>query len=68
MDQYDVCFYLGFTPTVLGVVPPIHTIPNVPVTCSNFTSQGIQGLIGRDILANATLIYHGHMNMFTLSF
>lgn len=68
MNQYDVNFYLGFTPTVLGVLPPGHTIPNVPVTCANFTAQGIQGLVGRDILQNATFVYHGHMNLFTLSF
>jgi len=67
MDQYDVNFYLNL-PHASGVQANMHVIQNTPVICADFKAQGIQGLIGRDILSNSTLIYHGYMQLFTLSF
>ena len=61
MDQYDVNLYINLP----GLV---HTIPTIPIICANFASQGIHGLIGRDILASTTLIYHGPLKIFTLNF
>ena len=42
--------------------------PAIAVTEANLSAQGIQGLLGRDILANCLLIYNGEANTFTLSF
>lgn len=67
MDQYDVNFYINL-PHASALQNSMHVVPTIPVTSSNFSAQGIDGLIGRDILESATLVYHGHIKLFTLSF
>ncbi len=64
MDTYDVNLYFGFP----GRNIPVHTVPTVPIVCTDFQAQGIQGLIGRDILQKSVLIYNGEVGISTLSF
>ena len=45
-----------------------HTIQAMPIICADFTAQGIQGLLGRDVLAKCAMSYHGDMNLCFLSF
>lgn len=40
----------------------------VPVVEANFQAQGIQGLLGRDILRECVFIYNGEIGVYTLSF
>jgi hypothetical protein len=39
----------------------------LPVIGSDFIAQGFQGLLGRDLLKNSTMIYHGDLGLMTLS-
>lgn len=63
-DQYDVGL----------LIPPAapHHLPYVlgtlPVTASDLSVQGLQALIGRDILRDCLLAYNGTMGFFTLAF
>ena len=58
-----------FTYDIEIIFPGDHSkiIPAIPVISSHFSSQGHDGLIGRDILAMARLIYSGPDNMAMLS-
>ncbi len=60
-DLYDVG---------IVILDPIHShsIPIVPVIESDFSTQGIDGLLGRDILSKMLLIYDGKAGRFTLSY
>jgi len=40
----------------------------VPVMGASLAAQGIQGLVGRDILAQCLLVYDGQAGTFTLAF
>lgn len=40
----------------------------VPVIESKFSHQGIDGLLGRDILNHCVFIYNGELGIYTLSF
>lgn len=40
----------------------------VPVVASDFRGQGIQGLIGRDVLQECLFVYDGAAGTFTLAF
>jgi Aspartyl protease len=63
-DQYDVALLIpGARP---GDQPLL--LPTIPVVASQLSLQGIQALIGRDILADCVLVYNGNMNQFTLAF
>ena len=63
-DQYDVALAIpGRTPND----PPL-IIPILPVAKCDLIVQGIQALIGRDILSNCRLTYDGAMKQFTLAF
>ena len=42
-------------------------IQNFQVIESNLKHQGIDGLLGRDILKNMLLLYHGYSNQYTLA-
>lgn len=54
---------------ILGRTPfDSHWLPAIQVTESDFTVQGIQGLIGRDILSRGRLTYSGPDQIFYLSF
>ncbi|MGB7209051.1 MAG: retropepsin-like aspartic protease [Pyrinomonadaceae bacterium] len=59
-DQYDVDLMLTHPKLVLNV-------QNVPVVATELGMQGIQGLIGRDVLENCLLIYDGQSKEFTIS-
>lgn len=58
----------------VGIVIPLrgpgqtHTIFALQVFESSLTVQGIQALIGRDILRNCLLVYDGPGNIFSLAF
>lgn len=43
-------------------------IPAIPVSASGFKAQGIDGLLGRDVLAQCLLSYNGRIGSFTLAF
>lgn len=60
-NQYDVSLTLVH-PTI-GL-----TFAAVPVIEAHRATQGIQGLIGRDILANCLFIYNGLDGNFVLGF
>lgn len=53
---------------VNGIANAIHILPAQPVFSCDFSAQGIDGLIGRDVLAAARLTYSGPDNMYYLSF
>ncbi|HYL73943.1 MAG TPA: hypothetical protein VEU96_07035, partial [Bryobacteraceae bacterium] len=46
----------------------ILTQPNVPVAGAQLAIQGIQALVGRDILKSCLLVYDGQAGTFTLAF
>jgi Aspartyl protease len=62
MDAYDVGVVVN------GIAGATHVLPVHSVIACDFSSQGIDGLLGRDILANSRLIYSGPDNTFYLSF
>ena len=43
-------------------------IEAMPVLETHLRSQGIDGLIGRDVLQKCNLVYNGQLNLFTLSY
>ena len=60
--QYDVMLVIPNgtgSPFVVEAIPVIET---------HLKSQGIDGLIGRDILQSCTLIYSGSLNLVMLSY
>ena len=44
------------------------TLHTVPVAASSLALQGIQALIGRDVLTNCLLVYDGQKGNFALAF
>jgi hypothetical protein len=60
-SQYDVSLIL-LHPMLT------YTISAVPVIGSMLAIQGIQALIGRDVLANCLFIYDGRSGLFTWAF
>ena len=60
-NQYDVSLSLLHPNLSL-------TLNTVPVLESNLAAQGIQALIGRDILARCLFIYDGQFGNFSLAF
>jgi hypothetical protein len=60
-SQYDVSFLIHH-PRNSPVVPAI------PVLATLLASQGIQALIGRDVLSMCLLVYDGTAGTFSLSF
>lgn len=59
--QYDVTLTIPH--------PGLHRNFNaIPVLESNFKHQGIDGLMGRDILSRCLFIYNGELKIHTLSF
>lgn len=59
--QYDVSIYI---PSVGGHL----SFKTIPVIESDLKSQGIDGLLGRDILDRCLFSYNGSMKLFTLAF
>jgi|SRR6516165_4575235 hypothetical protein len=63
-NQYDISIFIpANSPTPGG-----HLVPALPVVETHLRSQGIDGLIGRDVLDNCTFIYNGSARMFTLAY
>jgi hypothetical protein len=63
-DTYDVDFLIG---AANGETP--LQITNLRVCASQlFLNQGINALIGRDILSKCLMVYNGTINSFTMSF
>ena len=63
-DQYDVAIVVpGWTNQQQPLV-----IDAVPVIASVLSVQGIEALIGRDILGRCLLVYNGSEGRFTLAF
>lgn len=60
-QQYDVSLIIPHR-AMNGIFPAI------PVIESSFTHQGIDGLLGRDILTRCLLVYNGELDAYTLSF
>jgi len=60
-NQYDVH---------LTIIHPrlSFAIPALPIIESDFSQQGIQGLLGRDVLAGCVLVYNGEVGFYTLAF
>jgi hypothetical protein len=63
-DQFDVSFYIP--PNSAGVGG--HLVPALPIIATHLQGQGIDGLIGRDILDNCTFIYNGTAKYFTIAY
>lgn len=62
-NQYDVLL------TILDPNGnPLYFSTSVPVIEAVLASQGIEGLIGRDVLGGALFIYNGTAGHFTLSY
>ncbi|WP_377779190.1 aspartyl protease family protein [Paraburkholderia dipogonis] len=61
-NQYDVELAIG-SPN-----GPPFTIAALPVTEASLITQGIAGLLGRDVLSRCTLIYNGVLQMYTLCY
>jgi hypothetical protein len=62
-DQFDISIFIpGGTPAA-G-----HVIPAIPIVATHLRTHGIDGLIGRDVLKDCTLIYNGTAGMFTIAY
>jgi hypothetical protein len=61
--QFDVSLMI---PGVIGAIP--HSVPIVAVAETALRVQGIDALIGRDILNACLLHYNGATGFFTLAF
>lgn len=62
VDTFDVGIVVN------GIAGATHVLPAHSVIACDFSGQGIDGLLGRDILAGARLTYSGPDNGFYLSF
>lgn len=66
-DQYDISLFIpGGTATTLPFNRPNLLV--IAATKGSLHHQGIQGLIGRDILEHCLLQYNGSMGSFTLAY
>jgi hypothetical protein len=63
-DQYDVMLVIAGSSTD----SPAWIIPAIPAFESHLSSQGIHGLIGRDLLDRAILVYNGPINLVSLAY
>lgn len=61
-NQYDVMIYIS-----AGAGQGLM-IEALPILETPLKAQGIDGLVGRDILDNRLFIYNGSLGMFTLSY
>ena len=63
-DQFDVSIVLyGVSTNIL-----VYNVVALPVIDGSFKAQGIDGLLGRDILAASRLTYAGPDGMYLMSF
>ena len=63
VNTYDVGIVIP-----LGMAGQNHVIGALQVFESSLTVQGIEALIGRDILSGSLLVYDGRANIFSLAF
>lgn len=63
LNQYDVSFGIAMDRNIVHVCQW-----TMPVIESDLSSQGLDALIGRDILARALMIYDGMQGRVTLAF
>jgi hypothetical protein len=63
VNTYDVGIIIP-----LATVGQNHVIGALQVFESSLTVQGIQALIGRDILAGSLLVYDGRASIFSFAF
>jgi len=63
-NQYDVSLMIGASSPL---EPPLF-LPNVPVLEAALRHQGIDALIGRDVLGRCVLNYNGTTGFFTLAY
>jgi hypothetical protein len=63
VDQYDISLYI---PCSENDVP--LSVETLPVVCSDIKAQGIEALIGRDVLSKCILFYNGDMKQFSLAY
>jgi hypothetical protein len=62
-EQYDVALML--------VMPPqdVHVLSvTIPVLQAHLNPQGIQALLGRDVLSKGILVYNSHSGSFSLAY
>ncbi|MBR0560043.1 aspartyl protease family protein [Neokomagataea anthophila] len=63
VPTYDVAMtFQGLSPS------DVNSLPTLSVTSNDFAAQGIDGLLGRDVLSYAHMFYNGRENMYFLSF
>lgn len=62
-NQYDVGIAIYGKPNVV-----CYILPTLPVIDGNFKAQGIDGLLGRDVLAMARMTYSGFDAWYGISF
>ena|ERR1700683_5381948 len=62
-DQFDISIFIPSSVATVG-----HLIPAIPVLSTHLRAQGIDGLIGRDVLKACTLIYNGTADLFTIAY
>jgi hypothetical protein len=63
-DEFDVSLWV---PAATAEHPAL-LIPALPVLSSDLSIQGIQAIIGRDVLSHCLLVYNGSDETFTLAF
>ena len=62
-QQFDCALYIPGPVNTFG-----HFIEALPIITTHLQSQGIDGLIGRDVLSRCTLTYIGSAGLISLSF
>lgn len=63
-NQYDVMLFMSS-----GTAPGSgHIVDALPVIEADLKSQGIDGLIGRDVLASCVLVFNGTANTVSLGY
>jgi hypothetical protein len=60
---YDISIHIP-----LGSVQSVHALPAWEVSCVELKHQGFDMLLGRDILADAILVFNGKISMFSMAF
>ena len=63
LNQYDIDLRFAHSPIQAG-----STIENLPVVEAHLSAQGIEALIGRDILSRCLFVYDGVARTFSLAF
>lgn len=62
-DQYDIGLIIYGTTTAQFL-----EFPTIPVLSCDLSQQGIQALLGRDIIGRCVLVYNGALGQFTMAF